>query len=183
MSQQNAANAQVNSIIRLVVKADRNDATGMFKTQGGPASYYIRKLASYFGSIQVGAINANVVATPGMVFATGTITNTALAAADTITIGAQTLTAVSSGATANQFNIGGSVTITAANIVTVVNSHAVLSKVVSASSLAGVITLTAVVPGIIGNQIALAISAHGTVSGAFMASGAEGVTATWAKGL
>lgn len=111
------------------------------------------------------------------VAAHGTITFSSFAAADTFTIGSETFTCESSGASGNnQFNHGGSDTLSAAAAVAVINAHPNLSQTVSAANTAGVITVTCKVPGKIGNYINIAISAHGSVSAAVLASGADATT-------
>lgn len=73
-------------------------------------------------------------------------------ASQTCTINGVTFTAVASGATGNQFNIGGSVAVTAANFVTAFNastSPKILNSI-RATSNAGVVTLTASIPGFAG---------------------------------
>jgi len=64
-------------------------------------------------------------------------------AADTVTIGGVTLTAVASGATGNQFNVGTTIALTAANIATVLNANTTFSAIYSATADSnGVITLS-----------------------------------------
>lgn len=89
----------------------------------------------------------------------GTFTG-APTAADTITVNGVVFTARASGATGDEFNIGGTVSITAANFAAAVNASAsaAASGVVSASSALGVVTLTCLIPGVIGNAITVAES-------------------------
>jgi phage tail sheath gpL-like len=143
----------------------------------------ITKAAQYFERISQGAVlNASVTLAVAPVQATGTITFSSIANNDTITIGGVVFTAKTSGASgAVQFNIGGSDTNAAANAAVVINAHTTVGKLVTATSAAAVITLTAVYPGIEGNQIPIAISAHGSVSAATLASGTDGTTSTYLK--
>ena len=110
--------------------------------------------------------------------ASGTITFVSFAATNTFTIGKTTVTAVASGATGAQFNIGGTDTLSAAAAVALINSLPAFQTVCTASNVAGVITVTAKPAGQIGNNIALAISANGSVSGAFLTTGADAATYT-----
>lgn len=111
------------------------------------------------------------------VAAHGTVTFASFVATNTFTIANQVFTAETSGATGqNQFNIGGSDTLSAAAAVVVINSNTHINQFVVASSSGAVITVTCLVPGEIGNYIALAISAHGSVSAATLASGANATT-------
>jgi phage tail sheath gpL-like len=109
------------------------------------------------------------------VSATGTITFSSLANNDTITVGGVVFTAKTSGATGAQFNLGSNDTDAAANAVVVLNAHATVGTYVRCTSALGVITLTAARAGAAGNLIGLAISAHGSVSAATLASGANAI--------
>jgi flagellar hook-associated protein 3 FlgL len=175
----------VNNTLRLVLKTNSNSLTAALKQQGGPSAWYYRKLSSIFGMFSNGAYSANVTVTPTVVAASGTITLSAMVATDTIIVNGVTFTCVASGATGNQFNVGGSDTLTAASFVTAFNAATSTSikNCVVASSVAAVITLTSAVPGNIGNCITQTCAAHGTVSAARLAGGTEGVTATFAHGL
>jgi phage tail sheath gpL-like len=183
MASFNASN--VNSTVRILVKSNENNLATALKTQGGPSAWYLRKIETMFGRFALGAFASNVAVCPTVVAATGTVTIAAMVATDTVTTNGTAFTAVVSGATANQFNIGGSDTITATNLAASINASVTttIKGVVSATALATVVTLTAVVPGNVGNANTLAISAHGSVSAARMTGGTEGVTATFAHGL
>lgn len=64
-------------------------------------------------------------------------------AADTVTIGGVTFTAIASGANGNQFNVGGTIAATAANLASVLNSNSTINVLYTATSDSnGVITLT-----------------------------------------
>lgn len=109
--------------------------------------------------------------------ATGTITLSGFVATNTFTIGSETFTCMASGASGqNQFNVGGSDTLSAAAAVLVINSNTNLAQTITATSSGAVITVTSKVPGRIGNYVGLAISAHGSVSAATLASGADATT-------
>lgn len=100
----------------------------------------------------------------GMIQAAGTVTLASMVATDTITVNGVVFTCETSGATGNQFNVGGTDTITAANAAVAINAS-VTAKVagyVTASSVGVVLTVTAVQPGLSGNMFTLAVSAHGT---------------------
>lgn len=111
------------------------------------------------------------------VFATGTITLSSFVATDTVTIAGVVLTCVASGATGAQFNVGGTDTLTAVALAAKINAYTPTNQIVSATSALGVVTLTCLVPGTIGNLVTTAISAHGSVSGGgLLASGALATT-------
>ena len=111
------------------------------------------------------------------VAATGTITMSAFTAGDTITIGTQVFTGSGAPSGANQFLSTGGDTAVAAAAVVKINAHTSLTGVVSATASSGVITVTCAIAGLVGNQIGIAISAHGSVSGSGkLTSGANATT-------
>lgn len=134
---------------------------------------YFRTLENYFSGGTTGSKSLKIQVQNGAVAASGTITFSSIANNDTITVNGTVFTAKTSGATGNQFNIGASDTTAAANAVVAINASAtaVVSNVVLATSAAAVITITSLVPGPIGNLGTLAISAHGSVSGANLTGG------------
>lgn len=109
--------------------------------------------------------------------ATGTVTLAACAAADTVTINGVTFTASSTPSGESEFEIDGDNTADAAALVAKINAHsnALITGLVTASNVLGVVTITATIPGKTGNCITLA-SSNGTraaVSGARLTGGAE----------
>lgn len=110
--------------------------------------------------------------------ATGTVTFSAAASADdTFLINGVTFTAKASGATGNQFNVGATATASASALATAINASAtaLVSGLVSASSAAGVLTITAKLAGVTGNAITIAKGVDAgsvmTVSGARLTGG------------
>ncbi len=114
--------------------------------------------------------------------ATGTLTFTGVGTAnDTITIGGRVYTLVSALTAADQVLIGGSVTASAANLVAAINGGAgegtvygtgtLINGLVSASNVAGVVTLTAREVGDNGNEITTVESGTGTGFGAATLTG------------
>jgi phage tail sheath gpL-like len=136
------------------------------------------KLVDYMQKSVTGSHPAVVQTKIGGVKATGTITLSSHVATDTVTVNGIVFTCVASGAVGNQYNVGGSDTLTGDNLVVALNANATLAGMIIATNALGVVTLTALVPGALGNAITLAISAHGSVSAARMASGANGDTET-----
>lgn len=110
--------------------------------------------------------------------ATGTVTLASHVATDTVTINGVVFTCVASGATGNQYNVGGSDSITGDNLAAAINASvtALVSGYVTAANVAGVVTITAAQSGLSGNMFTLAISAHGSVSGAKLTGGDNGAT-------
>lgn len=82
---------------------------------------------------------------------TGTFTGDPTAG-DTITINGVVFTARASGATGNEFNIGGTPTLNATNLAAAINASttARIIGTVAASSSAGVVTFSSIVPGSVG---------------------------------
>lgn len=82
-----------------------------------------------------------------------TVSSTGSSNNDTGVVAGVTFTAKTSGATGNQFNISSTPGTQAANMVAAFNASASLVGLVTAANVAGVITLTASVPGAIGNLL------------------------------
>ena len=108
------------------------------------------------------------------VAATGLITMTGLPVADeTVTVCNVVFTAKASAATATEFTIGASADATIVNLVAKLNAHTTVSKYLSAArTSSGEATLTALVPGVVGNALQLSENATNTAVTAF-AAGAE----------
>ncbi len=138
-------------------------------------------LAKYFEAMAAGLEPSSFdfqTAAAAPVAASATATLASVAVDDTITIGKTTLTAKASPANENQFSQAGTDTVDAASLVAKINAHSVLSTLVFASSLAGVVTISALQKGEVGNHIALTSSdARITVTGSgYLASGTGGAT-------
>lgn len=132
------------------------------------------KLKDYFKMITSG-IRPGVVQTKvNAVKATGTITFSSHVNTNTTTINGVVFTCVTSGATGAQYNVGADDTETAVNAAAAYNANTTLDGMVVATAASGVVTLTALVPGELGNAVTLAISANGSVSAARMAGGTNG---------
>lgn len=90
---------------------------------------------------------------------------------DTVSVANVVFTAVTSGATGNQFNIESTVALTIASLITVINTA--LSTVVTPSVSGIVLTLTAYTPGLEGNGLELTNALTNVVSTPF-SQGADG---------
>ncbi len=176
----------------LSVAADGPSPTGFGK---GDAPTMLRKISTLFGAVAQGAHASNLkmaynaVAAQATITVGGTGTN-----GDTATILGIVITMKTSSASpaANEINIGGSVTAVAAQIVGLINGTTALSPnswagMCSASNVAGVITLTCLIPGVIGNVLlATSVSSTAlTVTHDFGTSvaGSEGTAATFKSGI
>jgi hypothetical protein len=126
----------------------------------------------YIGAVAGGLQKANMAFNVGAVKATATFTfaSTGPTNGQTCTICGVTFTAVTSGATGNQFNINSTPATVAANLVTAINAATSMSGIITASALSGVVTLSAVVPGLIGNGLVCAnVNLSNTTVASFLA--------------
>lgn len=108
------------------------------------------------------------------VAASGTLTLSSMAAAATCVVGSETFTASSTPSGEQQFEIDGNDTADAAALAAAINAHSTLSLVVSATSSAGVVTITCLQKGVIGNEIKLTGDTGCTASGAYLTGGTGG---------
>lgn len=125
-------------------------------------------------TMALGYTNATI--ETGLANATATITSTGSASNnETASVANQTLTAKTSGAVAanGEFNISGTVGTQATNIAAAINALVALSGVVSATSLAGVVTITATTAGVMGNGLQISESLTNVTATAF-AGGSNG---------
>ncbi|GAC1606491.1 MAG: hypothetical protein NVS3B3_06770 [Aquirhabdus sp.] len=120
------------------------------------------QISGYFAALEGGVRNGKfdvVVNGDSSVAASGTLTfSSAGVATDTASINGVVFTAVASGATGNQWNVGATATISAANLASAINASAtaLVSGQVTAVAASGVITLTAIAKGVTGNAITIA---------------------------
>jgi hypothetical protein len=137
------------------------------------------QLENYFGALSGGNQMALVSVQVGAVQAAATIVSAATAvAAETMTVCNVTLTAKASGAVAanGEFNISATPATQAANIAAAINAVASLSgKVTAAVTSGGTVTVTSVVPGLVGNGLQIAESLTGVTVTAF-AAGSDGTS-------
>lgn len=132
---------------------DADRAQAYINARTGLKPENLDAISAYFAALAGGAHSMGsallVISNP----AEATITFTgAPTAAQTMTLNGVTFTARASGATGNEFNIGGSVAVTAANLAAAINASTsvkLLNSVV-ATSAAGVVTVSARIPGFAG---------------------------------
>lgn len=104
---------------------------------------------SYNGKAYVGVDSATAwVNAKGTLTLSGNPSNT-----ETMVLGKNTITAVTSGATGLQFNIGADAAATCTNIAALINTNTTLNVLFSASATATTVVITCLIPGAIGNQI------------------------------
>jgi hypothetical protein len=104
--------------------------------------------------------------------AVNAVSFSAFVANDTVTIGGILFTGKAAPASNVEFLIGATDAATAVNFAAKVNAHPTISTLVTASVFTNLVSFYAVVPGGAGNKITLAISAHGSVTGATFLLGA-----------
>lgn len=123
-------------------------------TSGADAFDAVRNIAKFIED-QVTGRGINVVMWDQAVAASGTGEFTGAPTADqTMKIAGVTFTAKASpDESANQYLVGGTVTLTADSLVRAINASDELNGVVSASNVAGIVTITSDIPGLIGNGI------------------------------
>ena len=141
-------------------------------------------IENFFAGLRTGRTTGTLyadVASAGLVAATGTATLASVVATDKLTINGVDFTAVASGATGNQFNVGVDDTATAANLAAAVNASttSLVQGYVTATSAAAVVTVTAMMPGLCGNTQTLAqTGGHITLSASRLTGGTGGNSTT-----
>lgn len=133
-----------------------------------------QKLMKFVRGMMGGARSAKVTTGINAARASGTLTLASAVATNTATVNGTTFTAIASGATGNQFNVGSDDTETAANFVTAFNASSSVNTMLVASSEDEVITITALYPGVLGNAVTLVGGTNITASGARLTGGDQG---------
>lgn len=118
------------------------------------ANNFLDYIGGLVGGNYAALLSFNVGAVAGS--ATFTFASTGPTNGQTCTICGVTFTAVTSDATGNQFNINATASVVAANLALAINAAASMAGILTASSALGVCTLTAAVPGKIGNGLVTA---------------------------
>lgn len=153
-----------------------------------------RNIGEWFEALGIGARVFNGFCHAGGTPSTDTITFTAFANTNTVTINGVVFTGTTVAPVSNvTFQIGANDTATAVNLVKLLNNTTgnafgpppakVWGVFLPATNVAGVITLTAAEPGAITNLYTLAISANGSVGSALFTGGTDGTITALAKGI
>jgi phage tail sheath gpL-like len=168
------------STIAVTIKSDLV-GLGEITQDSSADSEGVRALANYLEACAGGNAEASIdvqTSASDPVAASGTIT-LASCVTDTVTIGGVTFTGTGSPSTEVEFETDGNDTADAAALAAKINAHSTLSKVVSATSSAGVVTVTCLVKGVVGNFITMSETGSTiTLSGAALSGGTGGATTT-----
>lgn len=183
------------AVLKLAISSARDDSTleQNFEVAGGNRAIGTR-IINYITSLITGTEGAMSSSVPpsiaisiqeNEVQASQTVTLSGnLTANDTLVINGVTFTAVASGATGNQFNIGGSAALTIVAAAACINASAtalIPGYVTAAATSATVLTVTSVFYGLAGNTMTIAEGVDAgnvmTVGGARLAAGAADATA------
>lgn len=124
-------------------------------TSAGDKQTSINNFINYLKRMRDGFSQGTLIFEVGATAATATLTIAAGGSAndETCVICGVTFTAKTSGATGNQFDISATEATQAQNMVTAFNASDDLAGIVTASREGAVVTLTAVVPGVMGNGL------------------------------
>lgn len=171
------------SVLKLSIASGRPDTYLItnFETAGGNKAI-IQRILNYLTGLTTGtekSVSSSVAPSVAISVrgseaqASGTLTLASVVATNTATINGVVFTAIASGATGNQFNVGGSDTVTAANLAAVINASvtALIPGYVTATSALGVVTVTSAFYGLGGNQSTLVGSTNITASAARLTGG------------
>lgn len=181
------------SVLKLSITTGRPDAelVARYESGKGPKAL-VQSLSDYLLGVSSGTELGTGSAAPSIALsvngsataATGTVTFSNVATAnDTVLINGVTFTAVASGATGNQWNVGTGASGSALGLATTVaaSSTALITGVVTASASSGVTTVTASNSGFQGNSVTIAEGVDGgsviSVSGARLTGGLEDAAA------
>lgn len=164
----------------VTVQENANGAISQIQPLKKSPAMILGNIGRYFEGLGMGRVGTSTRVVTTAVAATGSVLFASFVEDDTITVGATVLTGKDSPSGENQFEVDGNDAADAAAFAACVNAHSVLSKYVSASANSATVTLTILVPGVIGNGVTLARSAHATVTA--FASGAEDTPVTLSHG-
>jgi hypothetical protein len=153
-----------------------DDAVLQARIHHAEKAQFARAVQNYLNGLAGGVKRARVRASVSDAFASQTVTcdqSAAVDGTDELKIGSVTLAVEAAPANEDQFEKGADDAEFADNLAAAINAHSVLSQVVRAES-DGVdeVTVTCLVPGLMGNQIALTETGSGfALGGAALAGG------------
>jgi phage tail sheath gpL-like len=170
-------------VLSINTSENSGDITPLVPVAAGAPELYIKAIRNLISKILTGAAWASIRVVQGAVSAVNAVTFSSIAAADTVTVCGTVFTGSNTPTTSVQFLTGTTDTLSAVSLAAKINAHSTVGKLVSATSTGAVISLVCNTPGLVGNFLTLAISAHGSVTGATFASGAEGNNGTLHQGI
>lgn len=141
----------------------------------------LQNLENYIGAISGGNQMASIAIKVGAVQAAGSLTVAAggSTATQACTICNVTLTARASNPAANEFVVSATAATQAANMAAAINASADLAgKVVATVPSGGIVLITSLVPGLMGNGLQLSAGNLGNVTLAAFADGTDGTSYT-----
>lgn len=166
------------SLVKIVVKTNEssNACNAKFKFDLMSFANAYMSLSNWFQGIASGVRSGYATVVTGAVAATGSITLSSIAAGDTVTVNGTVFTGSDTPTTDVQFLTGTTDALSAVSLAAKINAKINVSNSVFAkqnSATPAKVDITCEVPGYIGNLCTLAISAHGSVSGANLSGGSE----------
>lgn len=151
-----------------------------FASNSVPAINQVNKLEQFFGGmanrVYPGTISQNFNAVQAT--STFTIASTGPTNGEVCTIANVTLTATTATTSNNHFVLSTTPTTCATNMAACINASTDLAGIVTATSALGVVTITAVVPGVIGNGIETGVGTFANTTVAGFANGTDGTATT-----
>ena len=137
-----------------------------------------QNLENYIGSLTGGNHMALIEAKVGAIQASGTLTvaTGGSVAAQACTVLNVTLTGRASAPAANEFVVSATAATQASNMAAAINASASLAGKVTASASDGVVTITSVVPGLMGNGFQLSAGNLANVTAGAFANGTDGTS-------
>lgn len=167
----------MSSLVRLLItstgtKADFQSQCNLAMGGLDAVNSFVDYVSGLSGGQRIGASLAFKV---GAIQATGTITSTGAAtAAQAMTLLNVTLTAIASDPANNQFVPSATVGVQAANIAACINASTTLAGKVTATAALGVVTVTSIVPGLMGNGFQVSAGNLSNVSVGAFTNGTDG---------
>lgn len=178
----------------LNIQVESNEAAATLAAKLGKDATYpgsgiralVKVLEGMVGGVRSGKVTLAVDSTTNVTKASGTLTFGGQPAADeTVRIGGTTLTYKVVPVGESQVAVGANQAAAEANLTAKINAHSALVGIVTAEDGAGVVTVRSVLPGKIGNAIAMSATG-GTITAAAALTGGVSTqalaTRSWAMG-
>lgn len=147
------------------LKVQESGFKDLTQVASADAKQFAKGIANFFHGLSGGSVSAASVDvsedcdSPVAATATITLTHANIDDADTVTIGGTVITAKTSATVdSTQWTIGADETADAAAMAATINKNLTLSRIMTATSALGVVTLTMKVKGVIGNSIVMSTS-------------------------